>query len=109
VDEAYPKAVPIVLVVDKRKTHSPAYLYERLAPEEARRTARKLEWHYTPEHVSWLNMAECELSVRARPCLARRLPDSATLPRAVAAWEQKRYQPHVTIDWRCTTVDARIK
>jgi hypothetical protein len=109
VDEDYPEAEHIVLVVDNFKTHSPACLYERFAPAEARRLARKLEWHYTPEHGSWLNVAECELSVLARQCLARRLPDVETLKREVAAWEQQRNQAHVTIDWRFTTADARIK
>jgi hypothetical protein len=83
--------------------------HEPFAPEEARRIARKLEWHYTPEHGSWLNIAECELSVLARQCLARRLADVETLQREVAAWEHRRTQAHVTIDWRFTTADARIK
>jgi len=109
VDEDYPEAEQSVLVVDNFKTHSPACLYERFAPEEARRLARKLAWHYTPEHGSWLNVAECELSVLARQCLARRLPDVETLKREVAAWEQQRNQAHVTIDWRFTTADARMK
>ena len=109
VDEDYPQAVQIALVVDNLKTHSPACLYERFPPEEARRIARKLEWHYTPEHGSWLNVAECELSVLARQCLSRRLPDLDTLTREVAAWEQQRNQAHVSIDWRFTTADARLK
>ena len=81
----------------------------RSAPEEARRIARKLEWHYTPEHGSWLNIAECELSVLARQCLSRRLADVKTLQQEVAAWEDRRNQAHVTIDWRFTTAEARIK
>ena len=109
VDEDYPEAEQIVLVVDNLKTHAPACLYERFAPEEARRIARKLEWHYTPEHGSWLNIAECELSVLARQCLSRRLSDSDMLIREVTAWEHKRNQAQVTIDWRFTTADARIK
>jgi hypothetical protein len=109
VDEDYPDAKEIVLVVDNLKTHSPVCLYERFPPEEARRIARKIAWHYTPEHGSWLNVAECELSVLERQCLGRRLPTVATLIREVAAWEQKRNQAHVTIDWRFTTADARIK
>ena len=108
-DEDYPEAEQIVLVVDNLKTHSPACLYERFAPEEARRIARKLEWHYTPEHGSWLNVAECELSVLARQCLSRRLADVKMLQQEVAAWEHRRTQAHVTIDWRFTTADARIK
>jgi DDE superfamily endonuclease len=109
VEEDYPAAEQLVLVVDNLKTHSPACLYERFTPGEARRIARKIEWHYTPEHGSWLNMAECELSGLERQCLARRLPDVDTLKREVAAWEQKRNQAQVTIDWRFTTADARIK
>ena len=109
VDEDYPEAEQLVLVVDNLKTHSPACLYERFTPDEARRIARKIEWHYTPEHGSWLNMAECELSVLERQCLARRLSDIDTLKREVAAWEHKRNQAQVTIDWRFTTADARIK
>jgi hypothetical protein len=109
VDEDYPEAEQLVLVVDNLKTHSPACLYERFTPDEARRIARKIAWHYTPEHGSWLNIAECELSVLERQCLARRLSDIDTLKRAVAAWEQKRNQAQVTIDWRFTTADARIK
>ena len=109
VDEDYPEATQVVLVVDNLKTHSPACLYERFAPQEARRIARKLAWHYTPEHGSWLNIAECELSVRERQCLARRIPDVEPLKREVAAWELRRNQAHVTIDWRFTTADARIK
>jgi hypothetical protein len=109
VDEDYPDAEQMLLVVDNLKTHSPACLYERFAPQDARRIARKIAWPYTPEHGSWLNMAECELSVLARQCLARRLPDVATVKREVAAWEQRRNQAHVTIDWRFTTAEARIK
>jgi DDE superfamily endonuclease len=109
VDADYPDAEQIVLVVDNLKTHSPACLYERFPPEDARRIARKIEWHYTPEHGSWLNIAECELSVLARQCLARRLPDVDLLKREIAAWEHRRNQAQVTIDWRFTTADARIK
>jgi hypothetical protein len=109
VDEDYPEAEQVVLVVDNLKTHSPACLYERFTPTEARRIARKVEWHYTPEHGSWLNIAECELSVLERQCLARRIPVVDTLKQEVAAWEQRRNQAHVTIDWRFTTAEARIK
>jgi hypothetical protein len=109
VDEDYPEAEQLVLVVDNLKTHSPACLYERFTPAAARRIARKVEWHSTPEHGSWVNIAECELSVLARQCLARRLPNVATLTREESAWEHKRNQAHMTIAWRCTTADARIK
>jgi hypothetical protein len=109
VDTDYPEAEQIVLVVDNLKTHSPACLYKHFAPEEARRIARKIAWHYTPEHGSWLNIAECELSVLARQCLSRRLADVATLTAEVTAWEQRRNQACIPIDWRFTTADARIK
>ena len=109
VDEDSPEAAQSVLVVDNLKTHTPACLYERFAPEEARRIARKLAWHYTPEHGAGLNIAAGEVRVLARQCLARRLADGPTLPREVAVWEAKRKQAPVTIDGRCTTADARIK
>jgi DDE superfamily endonuclease len=109
VDEDYPDTKEIVLVVENLQTHSPACLYERFPPEEARRIARKIAWHYTPEHGSWLHVAECALSVLERQCLGRRLSNVATLIREVAAWEQQRTHAHVTIDWRFTTADARIK
>ena len=96
-------------MVDNLKPRSPACLYECFTSDEARRIARKIARHYTPEHGSWLNIAECELSVLERQCLARRLSDIDTLKREVAAWEQKRNQAQVTIDWRFTTADARIK
>ncbi len=109
VDEVYPHAQRIVLVTDNLNTHSPACLYERFAPAEARRIASKLEWHYTPEHGSWLNVAECELSVLHRQCLNRRLPDQLAVEQETAAWEAQRNQLAVTIDWHFTTADARIK
>jgi len=109
VDEDYPQAEVIVLVTDNLNTHSPACLYEAFPPAEARRIATKLEWHYTPEHGSWLNVAECELSVLARQCLARRIPDQETLMAEVAAWEQKRNATQATIRWQFTTSDARLK
>ena len=109
VDEDYPDAEVIVLVVDNLNTHGPACLYERFAPAEARRIAAKIEWHYTPEHGSWLNVAECELSVLAGQCLDQRIPDKATLVRKVAAWETRRNAAHATVDWQFTATDARIK
>ncbi len=84
-------------------------MYERFTPEEAQRIAAKLEWHYIPEHGSWLNVAECELSVLGRQCLNRRLPDAACLTQEVAAWERDRNAQQVTIDWQFSTADARIK
>jgi hypothetical protein len=109
VDEVYPDAEVITLVCDNLGTHSPACLYAIFPPEEAHRINQKLEWHYTPEHGSWLNMAECELSVLARQCLSRRIPDLATLAQEAAAWERERNAMQVTIDWQFTTAEARIK
>jgi len=109
VDEDYPDAEKIVLVTDNLNTHSPACLYQRFTPEEARRIATRIEWHYTPEHGSWLNIAECELSVLARQCLARRIPDRETLTHEASAWEEERNSAQVRVDWQFTTQDARIK
>jgi hypothetical protein len=108
VDEDYPDADVMVLVVDNLNTHGPACLYERFEPAEARRIAAKLEWHYTPEHGSWLNIAECELSVLASQCLSQRIPDKATLISEASAWEV-RNAAHVSVDWQFTATDARIK
>jgi hypothetical protein len=109
VDEDYADADVVVLVTDNLNTHTPACLYERFEPAQARRIASKLEWHYTPEHGSWLNIAECELSVLARQCLDRRIPDKTTLEQEAAAWETRRNAAHVTVDWQFTAADARIK
>lgn len=108
-DEEYPEAEIIVLITDNLNTHSPACLYETFEAAEARRLAQRFEWHYTPEHGSWLNMAEIELSVLTRQCLARRIPDKQTLTREVAAWQKARNNVKVQIDWQFKTVDARIK
>lgn len=109
VDVIYPDADQIVLVVDNLNIHHPACLYERFPPAEARRIAAKIEWHYTPEHASWLNIAECELSVLTRQSLKSRLPDMATVAARATAWENRRNQHHLTVNWRFTTDDARIK
>jgi hypothetical protein len=109
VDEEYPDAAQIVLVTDNLNTHTPACLYERFPPEKARRIAERLEWHYTPEHGSWLNIAECELSVLSGQCLDRRIEDQETLAREAEAWTTRRNAARVTIDWQFTTADARIK
>ena len=109
VDEDYPSAERVVLVTDNLNTHTPACLYARFSPAEARRIAAKLEWHYTPEHGSWLNVAECELSVLGRQCLSRRIADRNLLAHEVSAWETRRNQAKVKIEWRFTTADARIK
>ncbi len=109
VDEDYPDADTVVLVVDNLNTHGPACLYERFEPATARRIASKLEWHHTPEHGSWLNLAECELSVLASQCLRRRIPDKASLIQEVGAWELRRNAAHASVDWHFTAADARIK
>jgi hypothetical protein len=109
VDVLYPDAERIILVADNLNIHHPSALYECFPPAEARRIAAKLEWHYTPVHASWLNIAECELSVLRRHCLKRRLPDLATVRTEVAAWVQARNAAVARIDWRFTTDDARIK
>ena len=109
VDERYPQAQRIVLVMDNLNTHSPASLYEAFDPAEARRLANKLEIHYTPKHGSWLNMAEIELSVLSRQCLDRRVPDFESLQAEVAAWQERRDETGGEIEWRFTTEDARIK
>lgn len=109
VDVHYPEADKIVLVLDNLNTHTPASLYEAFAPAEAKRLADKLEIHYTPEHGSWLNMAEIELSVLGRQCLDRRISDVATLAHEAAAWEVARNAIATGVDWRFTTPDARIK
>lgn len=108
-DEHYPDAERIVLVTDNLNTHSPAALYETFAPAEARRLTERFEWHYTPEHGSWLNMAEIELSVLTRQCLSRRIPDADALAAEVSAWEQRRNQSQAAIRWQFTSADARIK
>lgn len=109
VDVAYPEAEVIRLVLDNLNTHKAASLYEAFEPAEARRIVKKLEFHYTPKHGSWLNMAEIELSVLQRQCLNRRLPDEATLTREVAAWEKQRNEKQATIDWRFSVTEAREK
>jgi hypothetical protein len=108
-DVYYPDAVRVVLVLDNLNTHGPASLYEAFTPAEARRLLDRLEIHYTPKHGSWLDMAEIELAVLAGQCLDRRIASRAALAREVAAWEAERNAAQVTIDWRFTTDDARIK
>lgn len=105
----YPTAHKIVLVMDNLNTHSGVSLYETFPPEVARGLLDRLEFHYTPKHGSWLNMAEIELSVLARQCLNRRIPDKLALTREVAAWQRERNTAKTKVDWRFTTVDARVK
>ena len=108
-DELYPLATKIIIVLDNLNTHSPASFYETFQPEEARRLTERFEFHFTPKHGSWLNMAEIELSVLVRQCLDRRLPDLATLDHEVQAWQQQRNDEVVTVHWQFHTADARIK
>jgi transposase len=108
-DERYPDAEKVRLVMDNLNTHSTASLYEAFAPKEARRLAERLEIHYTPKHGSWLNMAEIELSVLKGQCLAERIADIETMRAEVVAWEHDRNNQGATIDWQFTTRDARIK
>lgn len=105
----YPEAERIVLVCDNLSTHSPAAFYEAFEPAEARQLARRFEWHYTPKHGSWLNVAEMELSVLMRQCLDRRIPDLVALTAEIAAWEKERNEAKVVVRWQFTTANARIK
>ena len=109
VDIHFPKAEVIRVVLDNLNTHTPAALYEVFEPEEARRILRKLEFHYTPKHGSWLDMAEVEFSVLSGQCLNRRIPDVEMLQREIAAWEKERNEKQATVDWRFTATDARVK
>ena len=95
--------------MDNLNTYTPASLYEVFPPAEAKRLADRLEIHCTPRHGSWLNIAEIELSVLARQCLAERIPDATTLHEEVAAWEEPRNARCAPVNWRFTTADARIK
>ncbi len=109
VDEHFPEAEVIRVVVDNLNTHTPAALYEAFPPAEAHRLTRKLEFWYTPKHGSWLNVAEIELAVMAKQCLDRRIGDPATLRHELAAWEAKRNNTEVRIHWQFSTTDARVK
>jgi uncharacterized small protein (DUF1192 family) len=108
-DVWFPDAPKIVLVQDNLNTHKQASLYEAFPAAEARRLVERFEWHYTPKHGSWLNMAECELSVLSTQCLDRRIADKPTLTEEVAAWEAHRNKNHAKADWQFTTADARVK
>jgi hypothetical protein len=109
VDEQYPEAEKIALVMDNLNTHKLSSLYEAFAPDEARRLIERLEVHHTPKHGSWLNMAETELSVLTKQCLDRRIGEKAELHSEVAAWEQRRNSAKCRVDWQFTTADARVK
>ena len=109
VEEAYPEAEAIRVVLDNLNTHRKASLYEAFPAEEARNIARKLEFHHTPRHGSWLNMAEIEFSVISRRCLGQRHTDEDSLCREVRALEQERNEAQAVINWRFTTQHARTK
>lgn len=109
VDEDYPQAERIILVMDNLNTHAGSSLYETFEPAEAKRILDKLEIHHTPKHGSWLNIAEIELSHLSRQCLDRRIPDKETLSCEVAAWNKARNEEDSVVDWQFTTADARIK
>lgn len=108
-DERYPDATKVRLVLDNLNTHTTASLYRTFEPREARRLAERLEIHYTPKHGSWLNVAEIELSVLQRQCLSRRIPDKDTMQSEIAGWEEDRNNRPSKIDWQFTNSDARIK
>ena len=108
-DTHFPGSAKIVLVQDNLNTHKPASLYEAFPPAEARRLVERFEWHYTPKHGSWLDMAESELSVLSSQCLDRRIPDQRVLKDEVEAWEADRNGKHAKANWQFTTADARVK
>ena len=109
VDEMYPEAEKIILVMDNLNTHKPASLYKKYSPEEARRIIKKREIHYTPKHGSWLNMAETELNVLTRQCLSRRIEMIEKLRSEISAWEAERNQNQEKILWHFQTGNARTK
>lgn len=108
-DELYPQAEKIVVVMDNLNTHTPAAFYQVFEPGEARRLVERFEFHYTPNHGSWLNMAEIELSALVRQCLDRRIPDKERLIQEVNAWQDQRNSEVVKVHWQFTTADARVK
>ena len=108
-DEVYPDAEIIVLVQDNLNTHSPASLYEAFEPAEAQRLTVRFEWHYTPKHGSWLDMAEIELGILGRQCLSQRIDNMEELRRQTRAWEKRRDEAQAKVDWQFTTADARTK
>ncbi len=108
-DTHFPHAVKIVLVQDNLSTHTPGSLYAAFPAAEVRRLVERFEWHYTPKHGSWLDMAESELGVLGSQCLDRRIPDKHSLISEVAAWQDHRNKHHAKADWQFKTVDARVK
>jgi DDE superfamily endonuclease len=109
VDRHFPQAAVISVVLDNLNTHTPAALYATFPPAEACRILRKLDFHYTPKHGSWLNMAESEFAVIATQCLDRRLGNQEMVRREIAAWEARRNVAKATVEWRFTTTKARRK
>lgn len=109
VDVHFPAATVIRLLLDNLNTHTPWALYEVFPPAEAKRIVDRLEFHYTPKHGSWLNVAEIELSVLQNQCLDRRIADQLTLQQEVCAWQHARNTSGAKVNWRFTTADARIK
>ncbi len=103
------RRVKVTNLQDNLNTHKPASLYEAFPPAEARRLVERFEWHYTPKHGSWLDMAESELGVLSSQCLDRRIPDQQVLKEEVEAWEAERNRKHAKADWQFTTADARVK
>ena len=108
-EDVHDDALRLVPVTDNLNTHGPGCLYEAFEPERARRIAERLEWHYTPKHGSWLNMAEIELAALGKQCLGRRIGSAEELAREVVAWEQERNERQVGVNWQFTTAKARIK
>jgi hypothetical protein len=108
-DIHFPNAEKIVLVQDNLNTHAPSSLYEAFEPAEARRIIERFEWHYSPKHGSWLNLAESELAVLSGQCLNRRIPAAAKLETEVAAWCAHRNTNNAKANWHFTSTDARVK
>jgi hypothetical protein len=108
-DIMYPSAEKIVLVTDNLNTHTPSSLYKAFPPEEAHKLAKRFEWHYTPTHASWLNMAEIEIGIMCRQALSKPLPDMSSFKSQVGAWKLRRNTEDGKVNWRFTTKDARIK
>ena len=108
-DTLYPRTEKIILVTDNLNTHSTASLYKAFPPEEARRLAERFEWHYTPKHGSWLDMAEIEIGIMSRQALGKPLPDLESFTQQVRTWTIQRNAQSVKINWQFTNQDARIK
>ena len=108
-DEHYPEASTVVLVMDNLNTHGLSSLYEAFAPAKARQLAKRLEIHYTPEHGSWLNMAEIEQSVSAKQVLSRRIPTREAMEQRTTAWQENRNATDATVDWQFRAEEARVK